>query len=86
MKYTQLVLQVIRRDVDECSDFSSILGEGGGGAEEGKVDLNAGYIQHCIVEQGFNQIHEYDLYRCVYSATIKRDTPTIVRPKRFQGM
>ena len=54
------LMQVIRRDVDECSDYSSLLGgEEGGGA----VDLNAGYIQHCIVDQGFEKIHEYDLYR-----------------------
>ena len=53
-------MQVIRRDVDECSDYSSLLGGAEGG---GAVDLNAGYIQHCIVDQGFEKIHEYDLYR-----------------------
>ena len=56
-------MQVIRRDVDECSDYSSLLGGAEGG---GAVDLNAGYIQHCIVNQGFEKIHEYDLYRLVY--------------------
>jgi prominin 1 len=56
---TNSTREVIRRDVDECSDYSSLLG----GAEGGAVDLNAGYIQHCIVDQGFEKIHEYDLYR-----------------------
>ena len=35
------------------------------GEEEGVVDLNVDYIQHCILDQGFDQIHQYDLYRSV---------------------
>ena len=56
--------QVLRRDqsASDCSDFSSILR---GGEEEGQhVDLNAGFIQRCIVDQGFEQLKQYDAYRC----------------------
>ena len=53
----------IHQDVDECSDFGSIVE----GKKEDVVDLNAGYIQHCILDQGFDQIHQYDLYSlCAY--------------------
>ena len=61
LRFCVFVDQIIRRDVDECSDFNSIVG----GYDEGEVDLTAGYIQHCIVDQGFEQIQQYDLYRYV---------------------
>ena len=63
--YYVIVDQILHRDVDECSDFSSIVE----GYNEGMVDLTAGYIQHCIVDQGFDKIKQYDLYRYIGNTT-----------------
>ena len=52
--------QILRRDKgNNCSDFSSILS----GEEEGEVDLNAGYIQRCIIDQAFDEIKKLDAFR-----------------------
>ena len=59
-----MCVQILRRDVSECSDLRSILN----GEEEKQryVDLNAGYIQHCIIDQGFEDIQQYDAFRYIY--------------------
>ena len=60
-------LQILRRDEGiECSDFGSILS-----GEEGEVDLNAGYIQHCIIDQGFDEIKKYDSFRYTYMQYVR---------------
>lgn len=66
---TNSTREVIRRDqsIYDCSDFRSILN---GEDNEQTVDINAGYIQHCIVDQGFQDIRQYDSYRYGFGVAV----------------
>jgi hypothetical protein len=72
---TNSTREILRRDEgNNCSDFSSILS----GEEEGEVDLNAGYIQHCIIDQAFDEIKKLDAFRYGFGVAVSSLSLVIV--------
>ena len=53
-------LKILRTDqsIQNCSDFNSVIR-----GADGMVDINAGYIQQCIINQGFAKLQDIDVYR-----------------------